>query len=319
MRSHKINFANRGVEPLNAGPTCVLDGTKTSLSRRNIKDSASGEFFSVWSCPMCGLGATVPSPEDIANYYPVSYHGDRHGFSGYFANRRRLRYLRKSVGAANGRRLIDIGCGSGSFLKAAAKAEWVVSGTELNPDDVHLRGLRVESSLEALADVAPVDVVTLWHSLEHIPNPPAMIRSVKSVLRPSGTVIVAVPNFNSLQSRLTKSNWLHLDVPRHLNHFSKESITALLEESNFEILRFWNLELEYDLVGWSQSLMKPFTGGRTIFFDVLTKQSLLSSRTSKFANLAIGSVLSTCALPIIPFTSITNRGAVLVVAARMKA
>ena len=224
--------------------------------------------------------------------------------------------MRQSAGSSSGSRLIDIGCGNGSFLRAAAKAGWEVAGTELNPSDHHLKDLRVESSLEGLTDISPVRVVTLWHSLEHIPDPLATIHSVRSVLIPNGTVVIAVPNFGSLQSRLTKSNWLHLDLPRHLNHFTIKSITRLLENANFEVSRVWNLELEYDLVGWSQSLMTPFTGGRTIFFDALTKQSISSSRVSRLANLACGTLLSACAIPIIPFTSYTNSGAVLVVAAR---
>jgi 2-polyprenyl-3-methyl-5-hydroxy-6-metoxy-1,4-benzoquinol methylase len=303
---------------LSTGFECPLDSGTMHLARPGVIDPYTGESFAIWSCDHCGFGQTVPRPDDIGRYYAPDYHGDRHGASGGLANRRRLGFVSKTVGPADGRRLVDIGCGNGSFMEAARQRDWEVAGTELNALDARARGLRVESTIDQLEDFAPVDVATLWHSLEHIPDPPSMIRSVRSNLKPDGVIIIAVPNFASLQSRMTGSNWLHLDVPRHLNHFTKSSITVLLGAERFEIVRSWNLEFEYDIVGWSQSLLTPLTQGRTIFFDVLTHRAERFTRSVRLANLASGIALSAFIAPIVPFTTLAGSAATLIVAAQLR-
>jgi SAM-dependent methyltransferase len=303
---------------VNLGDQCPLDGGTMRPARQGVIDPYTGESFSIWSCDQCGLGQTVPSPDDIGRYYAPDYHGDRHGASGGIANRRRLGFVSKTLGAASGRRLIDIGCGNGSFMEAARQRGWVVAGTELNPLDARARGLLVESTLDELGDFAPVDLVTMWHSLEHIPDPVSMIRSVKSIVKDDGIILIAVPNFASLQSRVTGSNWLHLDVPRHVSHFTRSSLTALLGAENFQVLHSWNLELEYDVVGWSQSFLTPMTRGRTIFFDMLTHRSEQGTRFKRLANFVSGIALSALVAPIVLITTQVGNGAVLIVVAQVR-
>jgi hypothetical protein len=175
----------------------------------------------------------------------------------------------------------------------------------------------VETSLGDLVDFAPVDVATLWHSLEHMANPAEVLASLRSVLSEDGTVVLAVPNLDSLQSRVTTTSWLHLDVPRHLSHFTRRSLELLLRQEGFEPVRWWNLEIEYDLIGWSQSLMTKFSTGRPIFFDLLTQRASLPLRRVQYSNYLVGTALSALAISVLPFTTYFGAGAVLIVAARV--
>lgn len=260
---------------------------------------------------------TLPRPSQVAPYYGDDYHGDRHRASGSFANRRRLAWV-EAVIPVDQPRLIDVGCGDGSFLVAARRRAWLVAGTELHPNDARAKDLRVESDLLDLDDLGPVDVITFWHSLEHLGDPRAALRAAASRLRPGGVVLLAVPNFDSLQSRVTRASWLHLDAPRHLWHFNARALRARLADANLDPIRWWHLELEYDLAGWAQSLQTPFTGGRTLFFDQLTGRSPAGSGRARAGSMAAGVVLSALTLPLVPVTTLSGRGAVVAVAARVR-
>lgn len=145
-----------------------------------------------------------------------------------------------------------------------------------------------------------------------------MIRSVRSILKPDGIIVIAVPNLASLQSRATGSSWLHLDVPRHLYHFTRSSITALLERDHFEVLRSWNLELEYDQVGWLKSFLTPLARGRTPFFALLTHRATRFTRAARLANLAAEIARSASVAPSVPFTPRAGNGATFIVAAQLR-
>ena len=145
-------------------------------------------------------GHTYPQPEDLGRYYGSAYHGGRHGFTARYCARRRERFVRQSAGAPAGRRLLDVGCGDGTFLLGARTQGWDVAGTELNPAIARDAGLRVWSQLEEAAERAPYACITLWHSLEHMRAPRETIEQAARMLEPGGTLVVAVPNAGGLQA-----------------------------------------------------------------------------------------------------------------------
>jgi SAM-dependent methyltransferase len=97
-----------------------------------VVDPQTRESFRIEACAACGLGHTLPQPVDLGPYY-AGYHGARHGFTARFCTMRHVRFLRRAAGRPDGRRLLDVGCGDGTFLLAARDEGWQVAGTELDP------------------------------------------------------------------------------------------------------------------------------------------------------------------------------------------
>ncbi len=128
--------------------------------------------------------------------------------------------------------LLDVGAGTGDFLKAAKEKGWNVYGMEPNINAANLASEKGISLKPSLIDFEgqQFDVVTLWHVLEHITNLEETVLQLSNLVKPNGTLIIAVPNFESFDAKYYKEFWAAYDVPRHLWHFSKESIKKLFSE-----------------------------------------------------------------------------------------
>jgi 2-polyprenyl-3-methyl-5-hydroxy-6-metoxy-1,4-benzoquinol methylase len=100
-----------------------------------------------------------------------------------------------------------------------------------------------------------VKAVVLWHVLEHVPDPLATLERARQILRPGGLLVIAVPNFESLQARFSGRHWFHLDVPRHYHHFGLSILKRMLREAGFTISDVSHLSLEYNPYGWIQSIL----------------------------------------------------------------
>ncbi len=293
--------------------TCPICGGRLVVRFAHLCEAQSGARFDVLACEQCGLGITSPQPTDTGGFYGAGYYGGRHSFTAGLCIRRRLRWASRFAAAR--RRLLDVGCGDGSFLVRASQQGWSVAGTELAPAAARVAGLTVGRSLDDVRDAAPFDVVTLWHSLEHMPEPARVVAEIRTVLAPGGAVLVAVPDFGGWQAHLTGRAWLHADVPRHLFHFTAASLTRLLTGAGLRPTHFWHCEFEYDLLGWSQSVMNAFLAPPNAFFDLLRGEKSVS-RGKAILHLGVGTLLSVLALPLVPLGAAFSRGGTLVVAAR---
>ena len=88
------------------------------------------------------------------------------------------------------------------------------------------------------------DIITLWHVLEHLPNLEEHIETFKRLLKPNGTLIIAVPNYKSYDAKIYKTYWAAFDVPRHLWHFSKKSIKILMETFNMNVVKMYPMQFD---------------------------------------------------------------------------
>ncbi|HEX8577402.1 MAG TPA: class I SAM-dependent methyltransferase [Flavobacterium sp.] len=125
--------------------------------------------------------------------------------------------------------ILDIGAGTGDFLSIAKQENWQVTGIEPNQKAKAIaskKGVSFEGSTKNLKNHS-FDVITMWHVLEHVPDLEFQLKELKRLLKPNGTIIIAVPNFNSYDAKYYKSFWAAYDVPRHLWHFSKTAIKKL--------------------------------------------------------------------------------------------
>lgn len=134
-------------------------------------------------------------------------------------------------------KLLDIGCGTGDFLVEAKNQGWSILGFEPNSDAKQLaanKGVSFTEDIFALPENT-FDAVTMWHVLEHVPNLEEYIANLKRIVKPNGTIIIAVPNYKSYDAKYYNRFWAAYDVPRHLWHFSKTSIKRLFSDVDMEL------------------------------------------------------------------------------------
>jgi SAM-dependent methyltransferase len=137
--------------------------------------------------------------------------------------------------------LLDVGCGSGAFLLGLEEAGWTCSGVEIDAaavETAHTAGLtrvRHGDLLDQEYGAGSFDVVRFWHSLEHTRSPRAQLAEARRVLRRGGTLMVGVPNFGSPLARWAREKWFNLDVPRHLWHFDRGTLSTLVASEDFRL------------------------------------------------------------------------------------
>ena len=257
----------------------------------------SVESFEVLQCTKCGMAQTCPKPDSLSlgNYYSETYYGSgAKKFSGLvefltvLGNRIRAKKILKALSdtrSDDGRfKVLDIGCGRANLLRQLSFSGCDCSGTELDkhpaedtePDIKIHRG----SLQEAGFGDATFDGVIIWHVLEHLYQPAGTLDEIARVTTNGGLLALAVPNFSSFQSRLFKSNWFHLDLPRHLYHFNVNNLSEALTERGYVINSVSTCSLEQNLFGFIQSLMNNFRflGKPNSFYQLLKQHSGLSNK-----------------------------------------
>ncbi|GAA4305953.1 class I SAM-dependent methyltransferase [Aestuariibaculum suncheonense] len=219
-----------------------------------IKDhSVSGEEFSLIENPEFGFLETTPQPslEKLPDYYKSEdyiSHTDakRNAFEKVYhlvrsyALNRKLQLINSFP--SESKTILDIGCGTGDFLQTAQRNGWTIFGVEPNEE---ARGVANQKTNNSVFDVDQLsefenesfDVITLWHVLEHLPNLEQQITALKKLLKPNGTLVIAVPNFKSYDAEYYKSFWAAYDVPRHLWHFNATSISKLFSTVSIEVIK----------------------------------------------------------------------------------
>jgi SAM-dependent methyltransferase len=282
-----------------------------------VTDPQSGEAFDVVRCSQCELGITVPAPEDLEPYYGERYYGGRHWITRRYCAWRRMRVIEQTTRGTKPGTLVDIGCGDGSFLLEARRAGWTVLGTEVN-DQIPSPGLEILGSTDDLRLRAPFGCITLWHSLEHLRDPTRALADLAQMLVPGGALVIAVPDSRGLQARLFDRHWLHLDVPRHLYHFSLPSLRAALDGVGLEVVRVWHHELEYDWFGWIQSALNRVMPRPNILFDALTRRPRRVSRACVAVNAILAGLWLIPAFGATVLSTLMGRGGTIIVAARRR-
>ena len=295
-----------------SAPCPVCEG---SLAERfpQVLDPHARGTYSIEVCGQCGHGVTRPVPSDLAPHYPKDYYGGRHGMTHRWCLARRLGWLR-SV-ADKGSRILDIGAGDGSFVERANQQGFDATGMERNPEPLRQRGLKVVTGLEDAKNSGPYDVVTMWHSLEHFPDVREILGGAAALLSPGGKMLVAVPRANSLQARTTGASWLHLDVPRHLHHFTDRSLERLVQLFGLQVVRTWRHEYEYDVMGWIQGFQNKVIPTPNLFFRMVTGHKDDVGWGQKASALGLGAMGVLTLGPWTALEALFNRSGTLVVLA----
>lgn len=267
-----------------------------------IKDhSVSGEMFQLKENEKYGFLETFPQPKtnQLSEYYKTEdyiSHTDakRNWFEKAYHLVRRFS-LKQKLKLINGfktetKTLLDVGCGTGDFLKTAKENNWTVSGIEPNAD---ARSIANQKTENAVFDIEQLnnfesnsfDVITLWHVLEHLPDLEYQISILKKLLKPKGRLVVAVPNYKSFDANYYNQFWAAYDVPRHLWHFDQNSISKLFASIDMEIEQLKPMLFDAFYVSL---LSEQYKSGRKNIFKGFyngLRSNLNASRTREYSSL----------------------------------
>lgn len=191
------------------------------------------------------------------------------------------RYFTALAGTADSGRMVDIGCGSGFTASLFAKNGWTVTGVEFSDETAsharetyHIDVVTSVSSLEG-----PFDLILVNHVLEHFYEPEQVLFDCRRLLAPAGRLVVAVPNFDSLQSRFGREYWFHRDLPIHLFHFSEKGLASLLAKSGFDIIARSHADWPQNFYGWLQTLLNRMGLKRNALYDFLRLRDRSAKKT----------------------------------------
>lgn len=205
----------------------------------------------------------ISHSDNKRNFFEIVYHLVK-----VISLRRKLRIINSS--SPKEKNLLDSGCGTGDFLLAAKKNNWNVIGIEPNEKARKIANRKTNNAVFGVEHIQKLkphyfDVITLWHVLEHIPKYEDYLSLLKKLLKPEGTLIIAVPNFKSYDAHFYKNYWAGYDVPRHLWHFSKESISKLAKRQDMEVVKILPLFFDAYYVSllsekYKHGIMNPIKG-----------------------------------------------------------
>jgi 2-polyprenyl-3-methyl-5-hydroxy-6-metoxy-1,4-benzoquinol methylase len=152
--------------------------------------------------------------------------------------------LLELLGPASGRRLLEIGCGAGFFLKSAERKGWSVVGIELSEEasrfarDRLALDIRWERAETLNVQAATFDAVVMFDTVEHLFDPRAVVRSVARALVPGGQLLISTPNFRAFSRQLLGSSWAVLSPLEHMYYFDEQTLGRLVEDCGFTSVRF---------------------------------------------------------------------------------
>lgn len=232
---------------------CPLCGAAAISKVYTVKDaSVSQQRFDIYHCSSCQLRFTQDAPDEnsIGEYYKSENYISHTDSSKGLINRL-YRYVRgmainqktkliiKITATRNGN-LLDVGSGTGYFAAAMKTAGWHVTGLEPDKGAREVaekqHGLTLQST-EQLFNLPEktFDAITLWHVLEHVHDVKKYIATFKKLLKPGGKLFIAVPNYRSYDAETYKEHWAAYDVPRHLYHFTADTMQWLMRDAGLKI------------------------------------------------------------------------------------
>jgi len=240
------------IENINQCPIC---GGKEIKYIHTSKDYvATGENFEIVCCNKCSHSYTNPRPSAnfVGKYYQSkNYISHSGGEKNKFGLTYKLYDIIRNISIKSKLKIIkkynekgvllDLGCGLGYFLKGVKDDQvFQAKGIDISEDArkyvKEAFGINVESEIEINNyGSESVDVITQWHVLEHVYDLEKRMQDLKRILSRNGTLFIAVPNSKSFDAKYYKEFWDGYDVPRHIHHFNRESISLLLTKNGFDI------------------------------------------------------------------------------------
>ena len=270
------------VQPANSSSmACNLCGTSVVRHLYPARDRLrnSDQDFWIAECGGCGVLRTLPAmvEEELASFYPDDYWGmENEPAQQWIASSQadKLQFL--GACKLTSGRILDVGCGSGFFLRALDAARWDRAGVEISEGAAEaarraIGGDRIFTGTlnQAAYSDSEFDVVTLWSALEHTNQPRSTLVEARRILKPGGSLIVQLPNADSYQLRLFSGHWFALDVPRHRYHFTPKTLEWLLSGigfSSYHMTFFSKAHNAHSLRQSLKAMLWPNPSTRALFY-----------------------------------------------------
>ncbi|GAA3751341.1 class I SAM-dependent methyltransferase [Flavobacterium ginsengisoli] len=263
-----------------------------------VKDhSVSKEIFDLYYDEELDMLITSPQPElqNLGKYYEsedyISHTDNKRSLfekAYHFVKNIALKNKLNLINSQQSKKgkLLDIGAGTGDFLLTAKNDGWETIGVE--PSD-RAKNIAKEKGISFVEETSTLesnslDVITMWHVLEHVPDLELQIQELKRLLKPTGTLIVAVPNYKSFDANHYQTFWAAYDVPIHFWHFSKKSIQVLFERVDMKLEKI--LPMKFDSFYVSLLSEKYKTGKMNYIkaFFVGLKSNLKAKNTKEYSS-----------------------------------
>jgi 2-polyprenyl-3-methyl-5-hydroxy-6-metoxy-1,4-benzoquinol methylase len=231
----------------------------------DLNQRITNKMFQYGRCDKCGLIRLLNPPESIGDYYPNTYHD--------FPSLKRLASIAKKgrckidtvLQFMKGGKLLEIGPSYGLFSYQAKEAGFDVRAIEMNPEccdyleaTIGIQVVRSDRPEKALLDIERHDVIALWHVIEHLPDPWALIKAASENLNVGGILVLAAPNPESWQFEKMAEKWPHLDAPRHMYLLPAALLTEFCSSVGLKMEYMTTTDDEakgWNKFGWQRLLM----------------------------------------------------------------
>ena len=253
-------------------PWCNSEKTQTYIW---VKDEfLTKEEFQIQECLNCGLLFTEPRPpkDKIGDYYKSEeYYSHQENKKGFipklYESIKAINLKNKYKIATNGKsvgKLLDIGCGVGDFIHTAEEQGWQCTGVEPSQDAKAIAKKRIKAEILSSEDLEQIpnetfDVITMWHVLEHVDDLKWQMAQLQRLIKKGGRIVIALPNYKSYDATFYKEKWAAYDVPRHLNHFNKDTLVKIFKTNDLNLVKTDKLKWDAYYISFMSEQYKHHT------------------------------------------------------------
>jgi 2-polyprenyl-3-methyl-5-hydroxy-6-metoxy-1,4-benzoquinol methylase len=280
--------------PLETLTKCPVCKSSTFSNYLNVEDyTVSHKEFTIQQCNDCYFLFTNPRPpvDEIGAYYQsenyISHHDGGSDIMSKIYNSVRNHTIKQKIALINELKkgkgsILDVGCGTGSFINACKEDGWEIAATEPDHDARSIAGSKLKRPVYGSINEPELqgerfDIISLWHVLEHIHDLNETVSWLKNHLADQGKLVIAVPNSQSYDAQQYRKFWAAYDVPRHLYHFTKSTMKTLMSRHELEVKQV--LPMWFDSF-YVSMLSTKYKNGSVSMLDT-AKTGLLSNLKGK--------------------------------------
>ena len=273
-----------------ACPVCNSDNQAEYLKTYDRFDNSRQKLFTIVKCQNCNFVFVNPRPnsQNLGKFYEVKGYDPFLSTEQKFSIRDKFymflrnfnlsqKYSKISKLKPEPGKILDIGCATGEFLQKFREPNWQCTGVEVVEDarnKAKSKNIAVYPSVDTLPQDSKFDIITMWHVLEHVHNLQDSVKKIESLLKKDGFLIIAVPNIDSFDAGKYGKNWIALDTPRHLYHFSTTTISKLMEHHNLQLIKKHSIILD---ILYNNLMSKNLSQTGFLKFSIILLKSLIRS------------------------------------------